>query len=87
MRRVVVLGPRGRAVGRSVRHRRGPDALVAGFVGGDEQEARALGEEMLGGVDELVVLSGEEAGTEDEVDTGEEAGTGEAETPPAAPDA
>ena len=34
--------------------------LVAGLVGDDVLEARALGEEMLGGVDELVVLGGDE---------------------------
>jgi len=33
--------------------------VVAGFIGDDEQAARALGEEMLGGVDEVVRADGE----------------------------
>ena len=42
----------------SARRRRGGDR-VAAFVGDDEEAARALAEEMLGGLDELVVVGQE----------------------------
>jgi hypothetical protein len=37
---------------------------AAGFVGSDEALARAMGDEMLGGVDDLVVLGPADAGNE-----------------------
>ena len=59
VRRVVVVGPDGRAVGRAVGFLRGPDVAVAGYVGDDERTARLMAEEMLGGVDEVVRLGGD----------------------------
>ena len=56
VRRVVVLGPDGGRVAGRVVELRAEGARVAGFVGEDEAAARALGEEMLGGVDEVVRL-------------------------------
>ncbi|MGH9177792.1 MAG: hypothetical protein ACRD0N_04465 [Acidimicrobiales bacterium] len=55
-RRVVVLGTDGDAVGREVARRRAAGERAAGFVGEEEATARAMAEEMLGGLDELVVL-------------------------------
>ncbi len=54
MRRVVVAGADAEAVGRAVRRLREEGARVAGHVGRDEESARAMGTEMLGGVDEVV---------------------------------
>jgi hypothetical protein len=51
---VVVVGTDGEAVGREVARRRAAGERAAGFVGTDEALARAMGEEMLGGVDEVV---------------------------------
>lgn len=56
MRALVVIGSDARAVGRAVRSRRAPAVAVAGFVGDDENSARHMAEEMLGGVDEVVVV-------------------------------
>ncbi len=42
------------AVGRAVREVREQGAAAAGFVGEDEDLARQMAEEMLGGVDEVV---------------------------------
>ena len=50
------MGPDGAAVGREVSRRRAAGERVAGFVGADEPVARSMAEEMLGGLDELVVL-------------------------------
>ncbi len=47
------MGIEGAAVGRSVRVFRSPGVVVAGYVGDDEQTARLMAEEMLGGLDEL----------------------------------
>ena len=58
-RRVVVMGADAGAVGRAVRRLREAGARAAGFVGEDEETARAMAVEMLGGVDEVVRLSGE----------------------------
>ena len=55
-RRVVVLGSDGAAVGAEVAARRERGERAAGFLGTDEVLARAMGEEMLGGVDEVVRL-------------------------------
>lgn len=55
---VVVLGADGDAVGREAARRRRLGERVAGFVGDDEAQARTMAEEMLGGLDELVVLPG-----------------------------
>ena len=52
--RVVVTGVDARAVGRRVRELRARGLAAAGFVGEDEDVAREMGEEMLGGVDEVV---------------------------------
>jgi hypothetical protein len=53
-RRVVVIGVDADAVGRDVARRRERGERAAGFVGADEALARAMGEEMLGGVEEVV---------------------------------
>ncbi|MDQ3679761.1 MAG: hypothetical protein M3378_04300 [Actinomycetota bacterium] len=58
VRRVLVMGTEGSAVGRTVRGLRSPGVLVAGYVGDDEQTARHMAEEMLGGVDELREATG-----------------------------
>lgn len=50
------MGTDGVAVGRVVRELREEGARAAGFVGGDEEAARAMVAEMLGGVDEVVRL-------------------------------
>ncbi len=55
MQALVVIGRDARAVGRAVRSRRAPGVAVAGFVGDDEDAARQMAEEMLGGVDEVVL--------------------------------
>lgn len=52
------MGDDAGAVGREVARRRGAGERVAGFVGSDPEAAAALAEEMLGGLDELVVLPG-----------------------------
>ncbi len=54
--RVVVVGADAEAVGRVVRQLREGGARAAGYVGDDPEGARAMGEEMLGGVDEMVHL-------------------------------
>ncbi len=56
---VVVVGTDGGAVGREVRRRRAAGERAAGFVGDDPDLAAVMGEEMLGGVDELIRLDGE----------------------------
>ncbi len=53
-RRVVVLGGDAQEVGRGVHQLREGGAVAAGLVGDDEHLARQMGEEMLGGVDEVV---------------------------------
>ena len=53
-RRVVVMGADAAAVGADVARRRERGERAAGFVGVDEALARAMGEEMLGGVEEVV---------------------------------
>ncbi|MDP9069926.1 MAG: hypothetical protein M3N68_01285 [Actinomycetota bacterium] len=55
-RRLVVLGPDAGAVARAVRELRQSGARVAGFVGQDDDEevAREMATEMLGGLDEVV---------------------------------
>ena len=53
-RRVVVMGTDAAAVGADVARRRQRGERAAGFVGVDEALARAMGQEMLGGVDEVV---------------------------------
>ena len=55
-RRVVVMGTDADAVGQEVSRRRAAGERVAGFVGEEEAAARAMGDELLGGLDELVVL-------------------------------
>jgi hypothetical protein len=55
-RRVVVMGTDGDAVGREVSRRRAAGERVAGFVGEEEATALAMADELLGGLDELVVL-------------------------------
>lgn len=57
-RRMVVMGTDAAAVGADVARRRQRGERVAGFVGVDEALARAMGQEMLGGVDEVVAGSG-----------------------------
>lgn len=52
--RVVVLGTDGEVVGREVQRRRAAGQRAAGFVGDDVEQATSMGDEMLGGVDELV---------------------------------
>lgn len=54
--RVLVLGEDGTRVAERVVELRAEGARAAGFVGEDEAAARAMGEEMLGGVDEVVRL-------------------------------
>ena len=54
--RVVVMGPDAAAVGREAALRRAAGARVAAFVGTGEDLARAMAEELLGGLDELVVV-------------------------------
>lgn len=49
-----MTGADARVVGQQVREMRGPDVRVAGFVGDDEDLARDMAMEMLGGVDEVV---------------------------------
>lgn len=49
-----MVGADAEAVGRAVRRLREEGARVAGHVGRDEESARAMGTEMLGGVDEVV---------------------------------
>ena len=61
VQRVVVMGDEAAVVGRAVSGLRGPGVAVAGFVGDDEQAARLMAEEMLGGLDRVVRLSGERA--------------------------
>lgn len=56
------MGRDAEAVGTAVRRQREAGARVAGFVGDDERAARQMGEEMLGGVDELVALDAAGAG-------------------------
>ena len=53
-RRVVVMGADAAAVGAEVARRRERGERAAGFVGADEARARAMGDEMLGGVEEVV---------------------------------
>jgi len=60
---VVVLGADGAAVGAEVARRRGQGERAAGFVGTDESLARAMGEEVLGGVDEIVGVAAGPPGT------------------------
>lgn len=47
------MGVDGTAVGQEVARRRERGERAAGFVGDDEALARAMGDEMLGGVDEV----------------------------------
>lgn len=47
-------GDEARAVARAVAELRARGLAVVGFVGHDEHLARQMGEEMLGGVDEVV---------------------------------
>jgi hypothetical protein len=63
VQRVVVVGQEAAAVGRAVSTLRGPGVAVAGFVGRDEQAARLMAEEMLGGVERVVRLFGEDGRT------------------------
>ncbi|MEO7836224.1 MAG: hypothetical protein ABIS21_01120 [Acidimicrobiales bacterium] len=51
---VVVMGIDGAAVAKAVAKVRDEGARVAGFVGDDEVEARTMGAEVLGGVDEVL---------------------------------
>lgn len=51
---IVVLGADGAKVAGEVAALRAAGQRVAGFVGDDEAEARAMATEMLGGVDEVV---------------------------------
>lgn len=53
------MGTHAGAVGREVAHRRLAGERAAGFVGSDELLATTMAEEMLGGLDELVVLPGD----------------------------
>ena len=55
-RTVVVMGADAAAVGREAARRRDGGDRVAVFVGTEEGAAAAMAEEMLGGLDELVVL-------------------------------
>ncbi len=52
------MGADAETVGRTVRELRGPGVVVAGFVGEDEELAREMAEEMLGGVDQVVRAGG-----------------------------
>jgi hypothetical protein len=54
VRRLVVLGTDAVAVGRIVRELRESGARVAAFVGEDEELARELAAEVLGGLDDVV---------------------------------
>lgn len=51
---MVVVGTDGSTVGAEVARRRARGERAAGFVGTDEALARAMGDEMLGGVDAVV---------------------------------
>ncbi len=55
------MGVDGALVGAAAARRRRGGDTVAAFVGDDETAARALAEEMLGGLDELVVVRQEPA--------------------------
>lgn len=55
---MLVFGADGEAVGRTVRALRSGGVLAVGYVGGDEQAARQMAEEMIGGVDEVVRAEG-----------------------------
>lgn len=59
---MVVIGEDAEAVGAEVRRRRDAGERAAGFVGTEQALARAMGEEMLGGVDEVVAPPGASAG-------------------------
>lgn len=65
----MVVGGDGAAVGEAVAARRGLGERAAGFVGTDVTLARAMGEEMLGGVDEVVgvpeMAAGDQSGPPD----------------------
>ncbi len=50
----MVKGGDAKAVARAVAELRGRGLAVVGFVGDDEDLARQMAEEMLGGVDEVV---------------------------------
>lgn len=50
----MVVGADAAAVGAAVGRLRASGDRAAGFVGTDEDEARRMAEEMLGGVDEVV---------------------------------
>ncbi|HET7489554.1 MAG TPA: hypothetical protein VFJ85_16625 [Acidimicrobiales bacterium] len=52
---VVVMGVEAAGVGREVARRRALGERACGFVGDDAELARAMGEEVLGTVEELVV--------------------------------
>lgn len=52
------MGVDSASVGAEVVRRRVAGERVAGYVGRDEAMARTLGEEMLGGLDEVVDLPG-----------------------------
>ena len=52
----MVIGTDAGTVGKEVRRRREHGDRIAGFVGHDQETARAMGDEMLGGCDEVVVL-------------------------------
>ncbi len=51
---VVVVGLNASAVAEEVRRLRQSGVRTAGFVGDDEAQARTMGTEMLGGVDQVV---------------------------------
>lgn len=65
------MGADGASVAAAAARRRREGDRVAAFVGEDESAARALAEEMLGGLDELVVVAGGPAAL-----PGEEPGSG-----------
>lgn len=73
---MVVMGRDAWAVGRCVRSHRAPGVAVAGLVGDDENTARQMAEEMLGGVDEVVALNGEECPPDQDGPTPTENATG-----------
>lgn len=52
------MGADATAVGREASLRRAAGERAAAFVGTEEDLARAMAEEMLGGLDELVVVDG-----------------------------
>lgn len=56
-RKVVVLGDDAATAGREAARWRATGDRVAVFVGTEEDVARTMAEEMLGGLDELVVLT------------------------------